>query len=131
MDYYRVIGLMSGSSLDGLDIAYCEFRVENGKWSFKILKTAIVEYPNEWTQEIKRLPVANAKTLWETHAAMGNYCGEKVNDTHRGGILSTQNGGWRDDFPLRFRQPDRGAIVISKEDFNASFRQKLSPLIAQ
>jgi len=34
-------------------------------------------------------------------------------------------------FPLRFRQPDRGAIVISKEDFNASFRQKLSPLIAQ
>src|ERR1041385_215009 len=80
MDTFRVIGLMSGSSLDGLDIAYCEFRVESGKWSFKILKTAVVEYPDEWTQELKGLPVSNAKTLWEKHAALGSFFGEQVND---------------------------------------------------
>ncbi len=80
MDSYRVIGLMSGSSLDGLDIAYCEFRTENNKWSFKILKTSVVEYPDEWAQVIKGLPVSNAKTLWETHSGLGNYFGEQINE---------------------------------------------------
>src|SRR5579859_1053488 len=79
MKKYRVIGLMSGSSLDGLDIAYCEFRVENGTWDFNILKTGLAVYPDEWVQELKRLPVANAKTFWQSHAALGNYFALQVN----------------------------------------------------
>ena len=80
MEKHNVIGLMSGSSLDGLDIAYCEFILDNGKWAFKILKTDVIVYPDDWIQEIMRLPVANAKTLWETHAGLGNYFGEQVNE---------------------------------------------------
>lgn len=80
MEKYRAIGLMSGSSLDGLDIAYCEFTEEKGHWSFKILHTDVVAYPDDWTQEFKRLPVATGKTLWETHAALGGYFGGLVND---------------------------------------------------
>ena len=78
METYTAIGLMSGSSLDGLDIACCEFSVENGKWNFKILKTDVVAYPDEWAQDLKGLPVAHAKTFWETHARLGNYFGEQV-----------------------------------------------------
>ena len=70
---------MSGSSLDGLDIAYCEFKVDKGTWSFEILNTGVVAYPDEWVQEIKRLPVASAKTLWESHASLGHYFAEQVN----------------------------------------------------
>ncbi len=80
MEKYRAIGLMSGSSLDGLDIAYCEFTLDKGHWSFKILHTDVVAYPDDWIQEFKRLPVANAKTLWETHAALGTYFGGLVNN---------------------------------------------------
>lgn len=80
MNTYRVIGLMSGSSLDGLDIAYCEFVNDNGKWNFKILKADVVKYPNTWIQEIKKLPALSAKMLWEIHAALGNYFGERVNE---------------------------------------------------
>ena len=79
MERYKVIGLMSGSSLDGLDIAYCNFTFNKGKWEFNILKTDVIAYPDEWVQEIKRLPVASAKTMWESHAALGNYFGEQVN----------------------------------------------------
>lgn len=78
MDRYRVIGLMSGSSLDGLDIAYCDFTNENRHWKFQILKTEVVEYSEEWVQEIKRLPAATAKTLWEVHTGLGAYFGEQV-----------------------------------------------------
>lgn len=80
MEKDRVIGLMSGSSLDGLDIAYCEFTLDNGQWNFKILHSDVIVYPDEWIQEIKHLPVANARTLWETHAGLGHYFGEQVNE---------------------------------------------------
>lgn len=36
MDSYKVIGLMSGSSLDGLDICYVEFKEVDQQWTFDI-----------------------------------------------------------------------------------------------
>jgi anhydro-N-acetylmuramic acid kinase len=79
MERYKAIGLMSGSSLDGLDIAYCEFSIKERQWSLKVLNTDVVAYPDEWVQEIKRLPVASAKTLWQSHADLGHYFAEQVN----------------------------------------------------
>jgi anhydro-N-acetylmuramic acid kinase len=80
MDCYHAIGLMSGSSLDGLDIAYCKFEVADSKWTFRILKTEVIEYPEDWIRDIKALPASDAKTLCETHARLGNYFGERVNE---------------------------------------------------
>jgi anhydro-N-acetylmuramic acid kinase len=79
MERYKAIGLMSGSSLDGLDIAYCEFGFINGQWALKVLNTDVVTYPDEWVQEIKSLPVSTAKTLWQSHTALGHYFAEQVN----------------------------------------------------
>lgn len=70
---------MSGSSLDGLDIAYCEFGIENGQWTFEVLHTDVVVYPDEWIQEIKSLPVSSAMSLWQSHTSLGHYFAEQVN----------------------------------------------------
>ncbi len=79
MDTYRVIGLMSGSSLDGLDIALCEFSIEHNRWAYKIIATEVFHYPATWMQRLKDLPTASGLSLWQTHANLGAYFGERVN----------------------------------------------------
>ncbi len=44
---YRTIGLMSGTSLDGVDIAYVEFRLKE-KWQFKLGLCDTIPYTKEW-----------------------------------------------------------------------------------
>jgi anhydro-N-acetylmuramic acid kinase len=42
---YRVIGIMSGSSLDGLDIAFVELQAKPGQWDFDIVEAECIPYP--------------------------------------------------------------------------------------
>ena len=51
---YHVIGLMSGTSLDGLDICYAQY-FYNGSWSFKILKADTIPYSKKWIIILKDL----------------------------------------------------------------------------
>lgn len=44
---YNVIGVMSGTSLDGIDIIYVEFEFGN-KTIFKILESSTIPYPQKW-----------------------------------------------------------------------------------
>lgn len=78
MHTYRVIGLMSGSSLDGLDITSCRFTFSNNEWSFEIEQGDTFPFTTEWIQRLKKLPTANAKELAEAHTQLGNYFGELV-----------------------------------------------------
>ena len=50
---YNVIGVMSGTSLDGLDMAYITFRLVNGSWSYDIKETATIPYNKEWLEKLK------------------------------------------------------------------------------
>jgi anhydro-N-acetylmuramic acid kinase len=52
-DYYNVIGVMSGTSLDGVDLAHIEFRLNNEKWTFEILESETVGYSQSWINHLK------------------------------------------------------------------------------
>ena len=45
---FKVIGLMSGSSLDGVDIAYVNFSHDNRRWFFQIVEAGSIPYSEEW-----------------------------------------------------------------------------------
>jgi len=51
---YKVIGVMSGTSLDGLDLAHIEFSFAD-KWSFRIIDAETIDYPKEWKLTLKNL----------------------------------------------------------------------------
>ncbi|MFM2226035.1 MAG: hypothetical protein RJA07_2237 [Bacteroidota bacterium] len=64
---YHVLGLMSGSSLDGLDIAYCTFQKKNNQWNYTIEKAETFEYTNEWQQKLIALPQSSALEFIEAN----------------------------------------------------------------
>jgi anhydro-N-acetylmuramic acid kinase len=76
---YNVIGLMSGSSLDGLDIAFVEFTETAGKWNYEIKCAACIQYSNEWLEKLKSAIFLSAKEYQLLHTEYGHFLGEMVN----------------------------------------------------
>ncbi|HEY5367955.1 MAG TPA: anhydro-N-acetylmuramic acid kinase [Hanamia sp.] len=76
---YNAIGLMSGSSLDGLDVTYAEFNEKAGKWDYEIKCAACVEYDETLTRKLKNATQLSAKDYQLLHADYGRYLGEMVN----------------------------------------------------
>jgi len=50
---YNIIGVMSGTSLDGIDLAHLNFEIINGKWSFQILECETIGYSQKWIDHLK------------------------------------------------------------------------------
>ncbi|MBG6109991.1 anhydro-N-acetylmuramic acid kinase [Flavobacterium sp. CG_9.10] len=50
---YNVIGVMSGTSLDGIDLAHIQFRVESQEWAFEIIESETISYSSEWLTSLK------------------------------------------------------------------------------
>jgi anhydro-N-acetylmuramic acid kinase len=77
----QAIGLMSGTSLDGLDVCCCTFTLENNKWNYVIDAAEAYDYPNELKEKLgKKAQEMSALSFITFHSAYGKYLGEKVND---------------------------------------------------
>ena len=82
---YHVLGLMSGTSLDGLDLAHCSFsKNEVGKWHYRILSATTVSYGDAIKTKLKSLPNLSALELLKAHHWFGDMCGvEATNFLHQ------------------------------------------------
>jgi len=78
MNTYKVIGLMSGTSLDGVDIAFCVFRKKEKKWSFEIKAAETIDYSKDWIKKLSTVEKSNAFTLAQTNVEYGHYLGQLV-----------------------------------------------------
>ncbi len=77
--FYRAIGLMSGSSLDGLDIVFAEFTEVGGKWSYEIKAADCYAFEDGWSERLKLATELSAYDYLLLHTDFGKYLGEQVN----------------------------------------------------
>ena len=89
MQEYTVVGIMSGTSLDGLDIALCHFKENNEEWNFKILKAKTYDYDEEWKKRLGNADKLSGFELIKLHKEYGRFIGERVNRFLRGVIQRT------------------------------------------
>jgi anhydro-N-acetylmuramic acid kinase len=77
---YRVIGLMSGSSMDGLDIVYAELDETASQWKYSIDASACIPYNDEWIHKLSTANVLSAYEYLLLHSEYGKFTGEQVNN---------------------------------------------------
>jgi anhydro-N-acetylmuramic acid kinase len=73
----KIIGLMSGTSLDGLDIAYCECSVDN----IEVLHFQTIPYPDLFAEKLKAVQSkwdADVSAICRLNAESGRYFGDLV-----------------------------------------------------
>jgi anhydro-N-acetylmuramic acid kinase len=88
-DNYEVIGLMSGTSLDGLDIAYCSFTNESGQWQFKLIQSEFVAYADAFRDQLKNSIDLSSIELLVLNNQFGEWLGQKAKrflDQHQLGV---------------------------------------------
>ena len=74
-----VVGLMSGTSLDGLDLCCVSFDYD-GTWRYRILKAESVDYPAELREKLASAQTMSAQEYARLHSDYGLYLGEQVRD---------------------------------------------------
>lgn len=70
---------MSGTSMDGVDIAYCEFLFENQKWNFRIKEAKTIPYDQNWIVRLSQLHKQPIYLFPKTDAFYGRYLGKITN----------------------------------------------------
>ena len=76
---YKVIGVMSGTSLDGIDLAELHFfHSEKNKWKFNIRKAETVSYPSDWIKKLKEAVSYSEEKLEKLNKDYTVYLAEKI-----------------------------------------------------
>ncbi|MGB0523847.1 MAG: anhydro-N-acetylmuramic acid kinase [Flammeovirgaceae bacterium] len=75
---YKVIGVMSGTSLDGLDIAFCDFSFVNKKWFFEIITAKTIPYDRAMKKMLHNLDTRTGLDLAMSNVKFGEFIGEHV-----------------------------------------------------
>ncbi|CAN5580197.1 anhydro-N-acetylmuramic acid kinase [soil metagenome] len=101
-----VTGLMSGTSLDGTDLASCEFTQDDKGWNFRLLAAETIPYPQNWEGVLRNLHLAETTEFLYQHHHLGRYFGALIHQF----ILSS---GIQPDYigshgHTIFHQPQRG-----------------------
>lgn len=76
---YNVLGVMSGTSLDGLDLALCRF-TKDQKWKFEIIKTVTIPFYEDLKFEIKNALQVSVVEFIELHRNFGHFIAKQINN---------------------------------------------------
>lgn len=73
------IGLMSGTSLDGLDIAACYYEQNNDKYQYKVISADTIYYSDSWKNRLLNAENISGRALQELHIEFARFCSNEIN----------------------------------------------------
>lgn len=76
---YNVLGIMSGSSMDGVDLALCELQEDGGQWAYRIVEAETIPYDSKWRIRLSQLRKQTPAIYAKTDTFYGLYLGSLVN----------------------------------------------------
>lgn len=80
MTTYSIIGLMSGTSLDGLDIAYIQLISDDNKnWSYQLKAAQTFNYDEDLKESLRNATEIPSATLYKLDKDLGNQMASAVN----------------------------------------------------
>ncbi len=77
---YHVIGTMSGSSMDGMDVVYAEITEVAGKWEYEIHATDCIPFDDFWKEKLQNFDAYKAREFAELDVKFGKWMGEKIKE---------------------------------------------------
>jgi anhydro-N-acetylmuramic acid kinase len=106
-DTARILGVMSGSSLDGIDLALCHFRREGEGWAFQVEAATTVPYNAAMRERLLRATESDGLELARLHRDIGIAIGTACRDLLQGrsADLIASHGH------TIFHQPDEGLTL--------------------
>lgn len=78
MKTYRGIGIMSGTSMDGLDLAYCRFTLDGERVDFSLVASRAVPFDERWRRRLSLLMEQSAEVYAKTDVYFGHFVGKAV-----------------------------------------------------
>ena len=78
MSKYNVIGLMSGTSMDGVDLAYCTFEKTDSGWKYELLQTKTYPYAQKWLDLLTNIHDFNANLVRDVDNELGLYFSQLI-----------------------------------------------------
>lgn len=70
--------MMSGTSLDGMDLVVVRFNRHKDNWQYKILQAVTLEYTGEWKRKLQEAATLPAEEFLLLHNEYGRYTGDAV-----------------------------------------------------
>lgn len=78
MNEYHILGMMSGTSLDGLDLVFARLTESAGAWEYQILASGCVDYDPKMRQRLQAAIELDVAGLLAFHTEYGGWLGEQA-----------------------------------------------------
>jgi len=110
-EHFYIIGVMSGTSLDGLDLALVEFGLNDYKWSYRFVSTTTKSYSKSWQKKLEEARYLAVDALAVLDRNYTTYLAEEIK------LFRNQNPGYTIDLVC-----SHGHTVHHKPDQGITFQ---------